>query len=84
MRIGLDKSAVMEVSRKPGKYDIRPGGVAFRKAEKFKYLGVWFASNGGTDEDLVADRPRWVEARQRSSASTAQYTSLSPHCDHEL
>ncbi|KAL0274579.1 UNVERIFIED_CONTAM: hypothetical protein PYX00_002680 [Menopon gallinae] len=54
MRISLGKSEVMEISRKPGKCDIRLGGVALRQVEKFKYLGVWFTSDGGTDEEIAS------------------------------
>lgn len=52
------KSRVLRISRKSGKCDIHLGRVALKRTERFNYIGVWFATDGGTErEDCVTDRP---------------------------
>ncbi|KAL0268483.1 UNVERIFIED_CONTAM: hypothetical protein PYX00_010411 [Menopon gallinae] len=82
MRISLGKSEVMEISRKPGKCDIRLGGVALRQVEKFKYLGVWFTRDGGTDEEIASRIGRAGAVMQQLGRSVVRRAG--PSCEAKL
>jgi exonuclease III len=52
MRINTEKTEVMHLSRQPARCTLHVSGVPLRQVEKFKYLGVEFASDGRLDDEL--------------------------------
>ena len=52
MRISTAKTEVMVLSRQPEQCALQVSGVPLRQVEKFKYLGVEFASDGRQDGEI--------------------------------
>ena len=52
MKVNVDKSEVMVVSRTPVQCTLHVSGVPLKQVEKFKYLGVFFTSDGRSNTEL--------------------------------
>jgi len=52
MKPSVSKTQVMVLSRNPGQCTLRVGGVPLERVEKFKYLGVWFSSDGRHGDEI--------------------------------
>ena len=52
MKVNVDKSEVMVISRTPVQCTLHVSGVPLKQVEKFKYLGVLFTSDGRSNAEL--------------------------------
>ena len=52
MKISTAKTEVLHLSRNPDQFVLQVNGATLKQAEKFKYLGVAFTSDGRQDEEL--------------------------------
>ena len=52
MKISTAKTEVLHLSRNPNQCVLQVNGATLKQVEKFKYLGVAFASDGRQDEEL--------------------------------
>ncbi|CAM1310133.1 Uncharacterised protein r2_g2038 [Pycnogonum litorale] len=52
MTIGVAKTEILLLSRRPGQCTLQVSGVPLKQVEKFKYLGVVFKSDGRQDIEL--------------------------------
>ena len=53
MVISVSKSEAMVLSRKPAQCALHVSGATLKQVEKFKYLGVWFTSEGRDDTEIA-------------------------------
>ena len=72
MKISINKTEVMSVSRNPGKLDININGTQLKQTKEFKYLGSLFTEDGKLDRE--------IETRcQKANAVSYQLAPLLKH-----
>lgn len=72
MRISINKTEVMTVSRTPEKLEINISRVQLKQSNDFKYLGSIFTDNGKLDREIETHC-------QKANAVNYQLATLLPH-----